>query len=216
MENHAMRDVGVRSLDWLVSVQRGDDGSFAPIGSNGFYVRGTPKAAFDQQPVEAYATIAACLEAWRVTGDGHWVERARRGFNWFLGQNQLQQPLYDATTGGCRDGLHPDRVNENQGAESTLSFLLGLLEMRAASRVSATTSRVAPLPPAREEPDPHGGGLALPRSYGLQRRRHAAPGRNDVAPLPGGRSSRALPPLCSQVRERRRPVGDRRAADPPP
>ena len=82
--------------------------------------------------------ISACLEAHRVTGDARWRDRARVAFNWFLGQNQLQQPLYDATTGGCRDGLHADRVNENQGAESTLSFLLALVEMRAADRADAT------------------------------------------------------------------------------
>ncbi len=78
--------------------------------------------------------VAACLEAQRVTGDDSWADHARRAFNWFLGQNQLQQPLYDASTGGCRDALHADRVNENQGAESTLSFLLALLEMRSADR----------------------------------------------------------------------------------
>lgn len=137
--------VGLRSLEWLCSVQT-VDGYFAPIGSNGFYVRGGPRAAFDQQPVEAVATIAACLEAGRVTGDAAWSERAHRAFQWFLGQNQLQLSLYDATTGGCRDGLHADRVNENQGAESTLSFVLALLEVRAVERLAAHSrpSRLAP------------------------------------------------------------------------
>jgi hypothetical protein len=94
--------------------------------------------------VEAYSMVSACLEARRVTGDGRWLESARRAFSWFLGQNQLQQPLYDATTGGCRDGLHADRVNENQGAESTLAFLLALLEMRSADRAGSVR------PPALE------------------------------------------------------------------
>ena len=87
--------------------------------------------------------VSACLEAHRVTGDKRWAEHARRAFGWFLGQNQLQQSLYDASTGGCRDGLHADRCNENQGAESTLSFLLALLEMRSANRADVTipTSR---------------------------------------------------------------------------
>jgi hypothetical protein len=58
-------------------------------------------------------------------------------FGWFLGRNDLQVPIYDATTGGCRDGLHPDRINENQGAESTLSFLMALLEMEAATVANA-------------------------------------------------------------------------------
>jgi uncharacterized protein YyaL (SSP411 family) len=83
--------------------------------------------------------VSACLEAGRVTGDVRWTEHARRAFNWFLGQNHLQQSLYDATTGGCRDGVHADRLNENQGAESTLSFLLALSDMRSADRAAAVT-----------------------------------------------------------------------------
>ena len=139
MAHEEMTAVGLRSLTWLCSIQHTADGHFAPIGSNGFYVRGRAKAAFDQQPVEACATIAACLEAQRVTGEAQWAERARAAFNWFLGQNQLQQMLYDPLTGGCRDGLHADRVNENQGAESTLSLLLSLLALRTAERSSITT-----------------------------------------------------------------------------
>jgi hypothetical protein len=101
-----------------------------PIGSNGFFTKDREKARFDQQPVEANATISACLLAYRLTHEKRWLDEAQRVFRWFLGKNDLQVPLYDATTGGCKDGLHPDRVNENQGAESTLSFLLALLEMQ--------------------------------------------------------------------------------------
>ncbi len=78
--------------------------------------------------------VSACLDAQRLTGEARWADPARRAFDWFLGQNQLQQALYDASTGGCRDGLHADRANENQGAESTLSFLIGLAEMRSSER----------------------------------------------------------------------------------
>lgn len=134
MHDEEMAAAGLRSLDWLVEIQRTGDGCFAPIGSNGFYSRGGSIAAFDQQPVEAGAMVSACLEANRATGQARWTEHARRAFDWFLGQNQLQQPLYDPTTGGCRDGLHPDRVNENQGTESTIAFLLALLEMRSPDR----------------------------------------------------------------------------------
>ena len=88
-------------------------------------------AVFDQKPVDACATVAACMHAFRTTGDHRWWEHARRAFTWFLGQNQLQQSLYDPLSGGCRDALHADRMNENEGAESTLSFLLALMEMRA-------------------------------------------------------------------------------------
>ncbi len=132
-----MTRVGERALTWLVSLQRSEEGYFVPIGSDGFYRRGQVKAPFDQQPVEACTMVSACLDARRITGDAHWTLDARRAFDWFLGQNQLQQPLYDAATGGCRDGLHADRVNQNQGAESTLAFLLALSELRAAARVRA-------------------------------------------------------------------------------
>ncbi len=149
MENEEMMAAGLRSLEWLAGVQRTPDGYFAPIGSNGFYERGAPTAEFDQQPVEACGMVSACLEAHRVTGDERWAEHARRAFNWFLGQNQLQKVLYEPSTGGCRDGLHADRVNENQGAESTLSFLLALLAMRSADRADVT----ALAPPAPLEHD---------------------------------------------------------------
>jgi hypothetical protein len=130
-QNERMIAVGIESLEWLVAAQHcGDKDIFVPIGSSGCYTEGAEKARFDQQPVEACATISACLEAYRLTHEERWNEEARCVFSWFLGKNDLQAPLYDATTGGCRDGLHPDRVNENQGAESTLSMLMALLEMQ--------------------------------------------------------------------------------------
>jgi glycosyltransferase involved in cell wall biosynthesis len=136
--NQRMIEAGMDSLKWLVAEQHRDDKNvFVPIGSNGFYLEGSEKARFDQQPVEACATVSACLEVYRLTEDKQWLEEAQKAFSWFLGNNDLQIPLYDAVTGGCRDGLHPDRVNENQGAESTLSFLMALLEMRSANVTSA-------------------------------------------------------------------------------
>ncbi|HSA93671.1 MAG TPA: glycosyltransferase family 4 protein [Terriglobales bacterium] len=126
-----MLAAGLESLDWLVRMQRCETkGHFVPIGSQGFYREGGDKARFDQQPVEAGAAVSACLQAFRATGDDRWQKEAWSAFNWFLGDNDLQIVLYDSSTGGCRDGLHPDRANENQGAESTLSFLMALLEMR--------------------------------------------------------------------------------------
>jgi glycosyltransferase involved in cell wall biosynthesis len=131
--NKRMIDAGTESLRWLVAAQhRGDEGVFVPIGSNGFFAQDHEKARFDQQPIEACATISACLETHRLTHQEYWLDEAHRVFLWFLGKNDLQVPLYDPVTGGCKDGLHPDRVNENQGAESTLSFLMALLEMQAA------------------------------------------------------------------------------------
>jgi glycosyltransferase involved in cell wall biosynthesis len=131
MDREDMRDAGLRSLEWLVSAERSPDGYFAPVGSNGFHVKGGPRARFDQQPVEAAAMVSACLSARALTTDEGWTAHAGRAFEWYLGQNERQEALYDAGNGGCRDGLHEDRVNQNQGAESTLSFLLALLEMRA-------------------------------------------------------------------------------------
>jgi hypothetical protein len=129
--NERMLSAGLDSLEWLMETQRCPaKGHFAPVGSQGFYRQGGEPARFDQQPVEAAGAVSACLEAYRVTGDDHWCVAAWSAFNWFLGENDLQLPLYDSETGGCRDGLHPDRANQNQGAESALSFLMALLEMR--------------------------------------------------------------------------------------
>ena len=139
-KNQRMIVVGCESLKWLVAEQHRDGGHvFVPIGSGGFFAKGKEKARFDQQPVEACATVAACVEAYRATGENFWLQEAWSAFRWFLGENDLQIPLYDAATGGCRDGLHPDRVNENQGAESTLSFLMALLDMQA---VETSTARL--------------------------------------------------------------------------
>jgi len=139
--DNAMTEVGLESLHWLADLQRADaaGGHFVPIGSNGFYQRGGERARFDQQPVEAQTMASACLEAYRSTGDKRWHKEARRAFEWFLGRNDLNLPVYDPTTGGCRDGLHPDRPNENQGAESTLAFLQTLLELRLAENTLQPT-----------------------------------------------------------------------------
>jgi glycosyltransferase involved in cell wall biosynthesis len=127
-----MISAGLEALDWLTEAQRSEaNGHFVPVGSQGFYRQGGEKARFDQQPLEAAGAVSACLHAYRLTGESRWRDQARSAFNWFLGENDLQLPLYDCVTGGCRDGLHPERANENQGAESTLSFLTSLLEMRS-------------------------------------------------------------------------------------
>jgi len=127
-----MISAGLESLDWLSTVQHCEmNRHFVPIGSEGFYHQGGAKARFDQQPIEAAGAVSACLQAYRVTGDSRWRSEAWSAFNWFLGANDLQLPVYDSVNGGCRDGLHPDRANENQGAESTLSFLMTLIEMQS-------------------------------------------------------------------------------------
>ena len=132
--NEKMTEAGLESLNWLADLQRAREGHFVPIGSNGFYHQGGDRARFDQQPVEAQTMVSACLEAFNVTDDNRWNKEARRAFEWFLGRNDLNLSVYDPTTGGCRDGLHPDRLNENQGSESTLAFLQSLLELKLAEQ----------------------------------------------------------------------------------
>jgi glycosyltransferase involved in cell wall biosynthesis len=141
ISDNVMVSAALGALNWLCETQRSPEkGHFVPIGSQGFYRKGREKARFDQQPVEAGGAVSACLEAYRATGDDCWRKEAWCAFNWFLGNNDLQVALYDPTTGGCRDGLHPERVNENQGAESTLAFLMALVEMRLLGDVDHSRS----------------------------------------------------------------------------
>jgi len=126
--------VGLESLDWLMNIQQSDQGWIMPIGNHGFYQKGGQISYFDQQPVEVYSLLSACLEAFRVTKDLKWYDHATQAFEWFFGRNALGVSMYDKVTGGCRDGLHIDRLNENQGAESTLSFIQALLEMKQFAR----------------------------------------------------------------------------------
>ena len=143
-----MMEMGLRCLEWLVRIQTGPDKCFSPVGTNGWYKRGGTMARFDQQPIEAYAMVEACIQAYNVTQEEQLLVEARRCFEWFLGRNDLQIPLYDSTSGGCRDGLHPDRVNENEGAESTLAWLLSLLRMY--QHRSERPLETAGQPPAEE------------------------------------------------------------------
>ena len=130
LQRKDMMEVGLRALTWLQDSQRAPQGHFRPIGSEGFWPQGGIAATHDQQPLEATACVAACLEAFHATGSEHWRQEAIRCFDWFLGRNDLQRPLYDASNGGCFDGLQPGGVNRNQGAESTLAFLMALADMK--------------------------------------------------------------------------------------
>ena len=130
-------NAGLRSLRWLMELQTAPAGHFRPVGNESFgRMRQKPKA-FDQQPVEASATISACLAASRAEDSANWAAGAFRAFDWFLGDNDVQTTLIDLRTGACCDGLHIDRRNENKGAESTLSYLLGLAELRKFARTTA-------------------------------------------------------------------------------
>jgi hypothetical protein len=133
---------GLRSLRWLMTQQTSAEGVFRPVGSESFGEKRKKPRAFDQQPLEAAATISACIAAWRADGhDDQWRDDAARAFAWFHGNNDLLSPLVDLETGSCRDGLHPGRANENRGAESVVSYLLGLAEIRQFIRVIGNRTR---------------------------------------------------------------------------
>jgi glycosyltransferase involved in cell wall biosynthesis len=138
MNNGTMLELGLRTLRWLTKIQTSDEGFFRPVGTNGFFSRGKERATFDQQPIDAQATVSACIEAYNATSDSSWITEAWRAFEWFLGRNDLRLAPYDPTTGGCRDGLHADRLSQNQGAESTLAFLLSLAEMESLQNTIAS------------------------------------------------------------------------------
>lgn len=140
-----MIDAGLKSLAWCIDVQTAPDGHLTIIGNHGWLQRGKEKAQFDQQPLEAYAIVHACLVAADITGDESWAERAWRAFEWFTGANDLGVPLYKSETGGCQDGLNADGPNANQGAESSLAYLLSVLELhRYRAKRSGRVRRVTP------------------------------------------------------------------------
>ncbi len=132
--DNEMIQIGLDSLRWLLEVQKGEDGQLSLVGNQGWWKKGGKRARFDQQPIDAMALVQACIDAYNLTGEEFWAKEARRCFEWFLGRNDLNLPLYDFTTGGCRDGLQSSNVNENQGAESTLSWLISLAAMHILNR----------------------------------------------------------------------------------
>jgi glycosyltransferase involved in cell wall biosynthesis len=128
---------GLRSLRWLMTLQTAAEGHFRPVGSHSFGDVLSPPRKFDQQPLEASATIAACCAAWRADSDLKWRTDALRAFAWFLGSNDLSTSLVDINAGSCCDGLHPDRSNENRGGESVVSYLLALADIRQLHRIGS-------------------------------------------------------------------------------
>ena len=154
LSNNEATDVGLATLAWLCEIQTSETGLFRPIGSNGFYPQGGERALFDQQPVEAYSTVVATLAACVTTQDARWLEEARTAFDWFLGTNDLGVPLYSPRSGGCHDGLHVDRVNQNMGAESTLAYLLSLVEMQTVlNSIAAYDAAIEPEPQSLPVPE---------------------------------------------------------------
>jgi glycosyltransferase involved in cell wall biosynthesis len=130
------------TLEWLCKVQTSPQNLFLPIGSDEFFIRGQVRSMFDQQPVEAWATVSACIYAYSETGDIKWMAEAKKAYDWFHGRNVSGFVVADHSTGGCFDGVHADRVNFNQGAESTLAWLLADVEMRMIGEKIPSTLQV--------------------------------------------------------------------------
>jgi hypothetical protein len=142
LPNDGLVDAGLRLLEWLVATETHDRHfSFTPVAG---WAPGEPRPGFDQQPVEAAAMADACSRAWSMTGDSRWRARVERVARWFMGVNDASVALYDPQTGGCGDGLGPDYINLNRGAESTLAALAVLqqAEMLGRSEVSRGTRSV--------------------------------------------------------------------------
>ncbi len=130
MDSEEMKTWGLKTLNWLLDLQTDrEKGHLSLIGNNGWLKRGGKKANFDQQPVESAALIDACYAAYKTTGEKKFLERIKWCYNWFLGDNEINETLYNFKTGGCRDGIHSSRLNLNEGAESLLSWLYVLLLM---------------------------------------------------------------------------------------
>lgn len=143
LDDETLTDAGLRSLDWLCRKQTGVGGVFRAVGTTNFGLPFTVEDPFDQQPLEAAATVDACAAAFGATGDRRWLAEARRAYDWFLGKNDLGIPLADALSGDCYDGLTPNGPNLNCGAESVLSFQLATCAMHALDRIAQPGARPA-------------------------------------------------------------------------
>jgi hypothetical protein len=146
LERPEMLEAALKALKWLIEVQMNDEGKLSIIGNRGWYVRGQERAQFDQQPVETKALVQACLAAALATGEEHWIREASRCFEWFRGENDLDAQMYDEETGGCHDGLCPEGAAPNEGAESTLAYVLSVLELHHYDRIQKTSERISVIP----------------------------------------------------------------------
>ncbi len=161
--------LGLRVLRWLAETQTAPDGHLVPVGNQGWWRRGTRPARFDQQPIEATALLEAAAAAVDATGDPVWIELAARAYDWFVGANDLGVPVADPRTGGCYDGLGAGGRNTNQGAESTLCWLLAVERLRdLQGSLRSGALRLRPAPPPGSEPaalllDAHGRAALPPR-----------------------------------------------------
>jgi len=131
---------GLSTLEWIVAQQTSPEGRFRAVGTESFGRVYEHPLPFDQQPLEAQATIDACAAAFKATGDPRWRDEAMRAYRWYLGQNDLDLPLATAQDGGCFDGLMPNGLNRNQGAESILALQLASCAISALGKVAVTVA----------------------------------------------------------------------------
>jgi hypothetical protein len=122
-------EVAQESMDFLVKTTVVED-VFAPIGNDGWFLRGRTRAFYDQQPLEAAAMVDAAIDGYKTTKDNAYLQVAQTAFEWYLGRNSRKITMYNESTGGCYDGLNRDSINKNQGAESSISYLLARLKMQ--------------------------------------------------------------------------------------
>ena len=151
---------GLRVLDWLIEVQLAPSGVFSPVGNRSWWRRGAGRSRFDQQPIEGATMILACEAAWSATADARYLAAAERAYGWFLGDNDTRVPVADPVQGACHDGLEPDGVNANQGAESTLAWLMALERIRALRRAGETAAAARVPEPERGLPAPVAAAMA--------------------------------------------------------
>ena len=135
-----MLRIGLQVLDWLIEIQTAPEGHFSPIG-NGWWPRGGAKSQFDQQPIEATAMLLAAEAAHRATGDPKYLAAMERAYAWFLGKNDVRRKIAQPARGACGDGLEARGINKNEGAESTLMWLIASEHIRA---LRAEPPRVRP------------------------------------------------------------------------
>lgn len=133
-------DTGIKTLDWIIVQQTSPEGRFRAVGTESFGRAYAPPLPFDQQPLEAQATVEACAAAFHATRDRRWIDEAHRAYRWFLGLNDMDMPLATVQDGGCFDGLTPTGINRNQGAESILALQLASCTISALSKLAGTVA----------------------------------------------------------------------------
>lgn len=152
-----LRRIGLSALDFLIRSQTAPGGHFRPVGCEGFWQRGGEFAMYDQQPLEAQATIAACLQAEVVTGDPRWRHAATGIYGWFLGKNDNGVAISVSETGGCHDGLTRNGCNLNQGAESILAWLQSTSDMLRKPKKNQLGASRPGISPSGQIPPPGSG-----------------------------------------------------------